>query len=195
MNIGITGGIGSGKTTICKVIEALGYPVYYADLEAKRIINENIGIQYELKELFGNEAFLDRTLNRTFIANIVFNNEHKLNELNEIIHPAVRRDFYDWSKKQNNTLIFQESALLFETNASSFFDASILVLAPIEERINRTIVRDNCTREEVKARIRTQWTDERKADLSTFQISNGNQDMVLEQILICLTKLNTYSPV
>ena len=135
--IGLTGGIGSGKTTIAKMFEELGVPVYYADDEAKKLMNSNKRIQNKLVQEFGKEAFKDGELNKTFIASIVFNDKSKLNIINTIVHPEVERHFKKWTDRQNSVYVIQENAIIFESGSQDKFDKIITVTAPVDIKIKR----------------------------------------------------------
>lgn len=187
--IGVSGGIGSGKSFVCKRIEARGYPVYYSDLQAKRLMNENETIRLELTALFGEEVYLKNELNRPFLASIIFNNEQRRRQVNQIVHPQVQADFSTWSNEQHSKMVFYESALLFESNAYKLLDATILVVAPQELRIERTMKRDNVTREEIEARISSQGNQETYRELATFCIENGVDANLDQQLDLILQKL------
>jgi dephospho-CoA kinase len=182
--IGVTGGIGSGKTLICQAFKSIGIPVFHADFESKNILENNISAQQEILEAFGKEAFTADKPDRKKIASIVFNNPTKLAQLNAILHPKVRTHFADWTKKNaHQPYVIQEAAILFETGLWQQFDKTILVTAPLEERINRVILRDKTNKEAIVQRINNQWTDEKKAELASFIIHNSNTDRLLPQVL------------
>jgi len=171
--IGLTGGIGSGKTSIMKFIETLGYKVYYTDDAGKRIMQEKEIID-KIVLLLG-ESILnnDLSLNRKAIADIVFNDSIKLDKLNQIIHPAVAKDFENFiSNLDENELVIKESAILFESKANEKCDVVILITAPEDLRIERVMLRDNSTLENVKSRIRNQISDEIKKNKSDYVINN-----------------------
>jgi dephospho-CoA kinase len=174
INIGITGGIGSGKTTVCKLFVGFGVPIYNADERAKLLMTTDKEIITNLKKAFGTTVYLpDGALNRAFLANIVFNNAEKLAELNTITHPAVLKDTENWQKlhtKQPYTL--KEAALLIESGSYQQLDKLIVVVAPLEVRIARTMHRDNCDRAAVLARIGKQLSDEERAKYADFVITN-----------------------
>ena len=171
--LGLTGGIGSGKTTVAGFFEELGIPVFIADLEAKKIMNEDRLVREEIIELLGKEAYVDGKPNRKFIAEQVFNDQPKLEQLNAIIHPAVGTYFQQWKDHQQNVpYVVYEAAILFEKGGYKRCDKNLLVIAPYEERIKRLLQRDNSTLEEIKARINNQWSDEKKAALADFIIDN-----------------------
>ena len=171
--VGLTGGIGSGKTTIANHFKSHGVPVYIADDEARKIM-ESQTIIAEIKKVFGNAVFDHDTLNREKLAKIVFDNTEKLENLNSIVHPAVRKHFAQWlSKQQANPIIIYEAAILFESGNYKNCDFIITVTAPLESRINRVIARDYTTKELVLKRIEAQWTDEQRISKSDFVIQNN----------------------
>jgi dephospho-CoA kinase len=191
-SIGISGGIGAGKTTVCSVIEKLGYPVFYADLEARKIMNENEQIKAQIIELIGDDAYENNVLNRTIVALRIFNNNDLKEKINSIVHPAVYDAFEAWKKNQNSELVFNESALLFETGSYKRFDKTIVVIADMETRINRVTKRDQISRTEVILRISHQLDDSIKINLSNYQLSNNDTDLILPKLLEILEdcKLN-----
>lgn len=170
--IGLTGGIGSGKTTIAKMFEALGVPVYYADDEAKKLMNSSKKIKEKLIKTFGNESYTSGILNRKYLADLVFHDKKKLAEINEIVHPEVDRHFKSWVQKQNTPYVLQENAIIFENKKQDVFDAIITVSTPIEIKIDRVISRDTTSRENVLARIKNQLNDAYKIANSTYVIYN-----------------------
>lgn len=181
--IGLTGGIGSGKSIICEVLKTIGYPVFNSDDEAKLLMVNNQEVIQQIKELFGEEAYKDKLLNRAFLADKIFNNEELKLALNRIVHPAVRNAFESWSNKQNKALVFNEAAILFETGAYKKFDYTVLVTAPEKIRIERVVSRDNTTEQEVQQRMNNQWKDEVKSELASFVINNNNTTLVTPQVL------------
>ena len=170
--VGLTGGIGSGKSTIAKMFEDLGVAVYIADIEAKKLMNEDPTVKKEITDLFGEEAYLNNTLNRPFIANIVFNDSTQLEKLNAIVHPAVANHFDKWKDRQNGNYVIKEAAILFENGGYKQCDHTILVVAPLDLRICRVLNRDQSTRDEVLSRIKNQWDDDQKIPLADFVIQN-----------------------
>jgi len=191
--IGITGGIGVGKTTVCNIIEAMGYPVFYSDDVAKRLQNENIELKTEIIHLFGEKAYLNNQLNRPYIAECVFSNPTLLQQLNEIIHPKVRAAFEEFCKKYNNSeFIFNEAAILFESGGNKKMDANILVIADEEIRIQRAMKRDHVTKEVVLKRIQHQWPQEKLMDLSDFHIKNDEKSPLIPQIVDLFEKLKNH---
>lgn len=184
--IGITGGIGSGKTTITKYIESLGYPIYIADDEAKKLLDTPEVIN-ELRVTFSEEIIENNLVDKKKLATFVFGNESNLKKLNEIIHPKVRQHFINWSKQYD--IVVKEAAILFESGAYKDCDYTILITAPEDVRVERVISRDNTTKEEVLKRIRSQWSDEDKAKLADFVIENVDLEKSKEEIKEILKKV------
>ncbi|TDG36041.1 dephospho-CoA kinase [Pedobacter changchengzhani] len=183
--VGITGGIGSGKTTVCKVFEVLGIPVFYADTVAKEIMVKDDVLINGIEATFGAESyFANGKLNNKHIANIVFNNEAELAKLNALVHPAVFRAFNDWGNSMPNTVPYtlKEAALLFESKSYTMCDTTILVTAPIELRLQRVMERDGVTEAQVKARMDKQFSDEEKAKLAVHFIVNDEKNAIIEQV-------------
>jgi dephospho-CoA kinase len=180
--IGLTGGIGSGKTTISSYFVTFGIPVYIADDEAKKITNEP-EIIFKIKEFFGSEIFENNILDRKKLASIVFDDKSKLEQLNKIIHPAVQKHFENWLQNHSKSkFIIKESAILFETGGYKKCDYIITVVVPLDERIKRIMIRDKCSEEDVKKRIQNQWNDEQKSEKSDFVIQNSNLDIAKSQV-------------
>lgn len=180
--IGITGGIGSGKSLVAEIIKAMGYPVYNSDERAKELTESNPKIKEGLIFLFGEEIYQNDTLNKFALAQAIFSDESLREKVNALIHPIVREDFNLWALAQNNSLIFNESAILFETGSYKNFDAIILVFAPIELRIQRIMKRDNCSENEVLKRMNSQFSDEEKYQLTEFRVLNDEQTPLLVQV-------------
>lgn len=189
LNVGLTGGIGSGKSTIAKVFEVLGIPVYYADERAKEIMNEDEALKRKIIQLFGNDAYSNNKLNRSFIAEQVFGNATKLSRLNEIVHPATIADAHQWLQQQKSPYAIKEAALIFESGAQEYLDKVIGVYAPTPLRIHRVMQRDNSSREEVMARLDKQLDETIKMRLCDYVITNNDQEMVLPQVLAIHEKL------
>lgn len=182
IRVGITGGIGAGKTTVCKEIEKMGYPVFYSDDEAKKLMTDNAEVVQKITEFFGKEAYVNRQLNRKHLAQQIFTNENLKEALNQIVHPAVRKAFVQWSETQTAEIVFNEAAILFETGQYKTFDYTVLVTAPSSIRIERVVKRDNTTPEEVQKRINNQWPDEKKTQFTSFVIVNDGKREILPQI-------------
>ncbi|RTY95082.1 dephospho-CoA kinase [Flavobacterium sp. GT3R68] len=188
--IGLTGGIGSGKTTIAKYIESQGIPVYIADDIAKKIL-ELPQIKSEIASHYGEEIFENGKLNRHKLAEIVFSDSNKLKRLNDIVHPAVRSDFDAWLEQHSHfPWVVKEAAILFESGSDKDCDVIITVTAPLEDRIQRIINRDNTAVENVMDRIKNQWTDEMRTDKSDYIVENKNVKVAKHQIDEILKKLN-----
>jgi len=183
LKIGITGGIGSGKSTVAKVFETLGIPVYYADAAAKRLMTENEELKQALTEAFGPETYINGQLNRTFLSARVFNNEAALKQLNALVHPVVIKDGTDWMGRQTSPYAIKEAALFFETGSAAGLDFVIGVSAPEAVRIGRVMNRDGISRSEVLARMQKQIKEEIKLRLCDFIITNNEQEMVIPQVL------------
>ncbi len=182
MIIGLTGGIGSGKSTIASFFKELGVPVYIADDRAKQLMEDDESIKKRIIAEFGDKAYDASKPNRNYIAQIVFNNPSKLAVLNGIIHPAVRADFDSWYKRQDAPYVIKEVAILFESGGDQLCDAIISVTAPEEIRIDRVVNRDQTTREAVKDRIKNQWTDQQRIEKSTYVIENIDLDSTKEKV-------------
>lgn len=170
--IGLTGGIGSGKTTVAQMFEALGVPVYNSDERAKELMNTSHKLISGIKELLGEEAYKGKILNRNYIAQQVFSSKDLLNQLNAIVHPAVREDFKSWAASQDSPYVIQEAAVLFENGAYENFDRMILVTAPKQLRLERIMHRDQIAENNILARMNHQWEDEKKLPLAHFVIEN-----------------------
>ncbi|MGE6355048.1 dephospho-CoA kinase [Flavobacterium sp. NPDC079362] len=188
--IGLTGGIGSGKTTIAKYFSAMGVPVYIADDAAKKVMQSE-SIISQIKTTFGDSLFEDKVLNRAKLAEIVFNNADKLAQLNAIVHPAVKKDFELWlDENKKYSYVLYEAAILFESGRYKECDVIITVTAPEEIRIERVVKRDNTTRGQVLSRMKMQWNDEKRISLSNFVINNSNLKIAKEEVVKILKILN-----
>ncbi|SEM12288.1 dephospho-CoA kinase [Aquimarina amphilecti] len=170
--IGLTGGIGSGKSTVAKMFADLGVPIYIADDEAKKLMHDDLSVKNQIIELLGVESYIEEELNRPFIADKVFNNKELLEKLNSIVHPAVADHFVKWKNKQKSEYVIKEAAILFENGGYQQCDFTILVTAPEETRIKRVLKRDNTTKSQVLARLKNQWKDSKKIPLANFVIIN-----------------------
>lgn len=166
----------------------MGYPVYSSDQRAKDLMHEDQAIVSGLKELFGEEAYLDLNLNRPYIAARIFQDHSKRTAMNNLVHPAVRADFQKWIKQQHAPILFQESALLFETGSYKLFDGVVLVSAPEEVRMQRIRERDHLTDEQVQARFKAQLSEEEKMKLTNYIIYNDGNQLLVPQILDLLKK-------
>ena len=172
LKVGLTGGIGSGKTTISKMFKEIGVPVYIADEAGKELMETSLKIRKKIVEFLGEESYKDGKPNRPFIASKVFKDKELLEKLNSIIHPAVADHFKNWLSNQSSAYIIYEAAILFEKGSHKNFDFSILVTAPKETRIQRVLKRDNTSREQIEARMNNQWSDEKKINLADFIMKN-----------------------
>jgi dephospho-CoA kinase len=182
LRIGITGGIGSGKSVVSKIIESLGYTVFNSDLEAKKIINNNAEVRSELIALFGSEIYTDQGLNRELLAELIFSNNSLREAVNKIVHPRVREAFDQLCASNSKSLIFNEAAILIETGAYEQFDEILLITANTEDRIARVMNRDGVSREQVQSRIDNQWDDDRKREFINFEIKNDDAQPLLIQV-------------
>lgn len=188
--IGLTGGIGSGKTTISKWFEAENIPVYIADNEAKKMMLLQNTID-KIVVIFGKEILQNGTINTKELSKIVFNNPEKLKQLNQIIHPLVKNHFDNWVDLHSKyPFIIKEVAILFESGSYKYCDKIITVVTNLSTRISRVMQRDNCTEQEVLDRIKNQWTDEQRIEKSDFIIENNTSQIAKEQFLAVLKKLN-----
>jgi dephospho-CoA kinase len=185
LKIGITGGIGSGKTTVCRVFELLGIPIFYADTVAKLIMNTDPVLKEEILKTFGEKSYsMDGVLNRAHLSSIVFNNESELNKLNALVHPAVFRAFDKWLAIHHDApYIIKEAALLFETKSYTMCDLSILVVSPEASRVRRVIARDGISQDEIVLRMKRQFSDEQKMKLADHILFNDENQLLIPQIL------------
>lgn len=191
--VGLTGGIGSGKTIISKVFEAMGCVIYNSDEKAKEVyFNENI--REKIIELLGEKSYLShQEINKEYISETVFNNSILLEKLNSIIHPEVKNDFIAFQKKQNqNSIIIKESALLFEKNIYKELSFNILIIAPKELKISRVKSRSNLSDIEIEKRMMAQWQDDKKIPLADFVIDNSGNTSIIEQVISCIQKINSH---
>lgn len=182
MVVGLTGGIGSGKSTIAKAFAALGIAVFNSDEQAKALIANNAQVKKRIIAAFGEEAYQNGEYNRAYIAQIVFNNSEKLAILNGIVHPALAKYFNQWAKKQTSPYVLKEAAILFESGSYKDCDYIITVTAPEEVRIARVMARDHCTEAQVRARMAQQWSDAQRIALSDAVIENVDLESAKEQV-------------
>jgi dephospho-CoA kinase len=183
MKLGITGGIGSGKTSVCRVFNVLGIPVFSADTEARKIMNSDSDIILKVKTIVGKDIYISGSLDRMELARLIFNNENLLKEINHAVHPVVFEHFKTWERSATAPYVIMEAAILFESGASELVDRIITVVAPVEERIERVVRRNNLTREQVLERIRNQMEDKEKISLSDYVIYNSEHEMIIPAIL------------
>ena len=193
MTIGLTGGIGSGKSTVAAMFEAMGYPVFYSDQAAKAIMRNDPNVQEAIIQQFGENAYQNGELNRQWLAQRIFSQPEEKEFINYLVHPLVRNAFSEFAHNQISPLVFNEAAILFETGGNFYFDKTILVVAPSELRIARVMKRDACTRENVENRMNNQWTDEQKIPLADHVIVNDDAQPLLQQIEKLVDGLTTYS--
>ena len=183
IKVGLTGNIGSGKSTVARIFESLGIPVYHADLEAKKMLEVEL-VKTDLLTGFGQEIFDEGTVDRKKLASLVFNNSKKLHELNAIIHPLVKEGLARFfHENQAYPFVIQEAAILFETGFNKDFDKIILVTSPDELANKRVMLRDGVNISEVEQRRSNQWSQEKKIGLSDFIINNDESEMLLPQVL------------
>lgn len=182
IKLGITGGIGSGKSTIASLLEIYSIPVYIADKESKQLTNTSPVIRKQLIQLFGDEIYTATGLNKQLLASHIFDNPNALKQVNAIIHPEVSHHFQEWASKQQSNLCAIESAILFESGFDHLIDISLMVYAPLELRVERTLIRDSASRKEVIDRISNQLSDEIKKERSDYVIYNDDQQALLPQI-------------
>jgi len=182
--IGLTGGIGAGKTTVAKVFKALGIPVFNADEIAKELMQTNPVIKAQLLTTFGDKVYLaNGALDRTYLANIVFKDAYQLALLNAIVHPVTIQAAKDWAATQSTPFVIKEAALLFESGATDGLTAVIGVAAPLNLRIQRVMQRDACSKLDVEQRMRHQISDTIKIKLCDWVIDNNDQDLIIPQVL------------
>ena len=189
MRIGLTGGIGSGKSTVAKIFETLGIPVYYADDAAKRIMNENDELREAIQTHFGAETYTNNKLNRSHLASLVFGDEKKLALLNELVHPLTIADSDRWMKAQTSAYAIKEAALIFESDVWKGLDKVIGVSAPQELRLQRAMQRDSISKEAVLARMNKQMNEDEKMKRCDFVIYNDETQLLIPQVLELHEKL------
>ncbi|KEO72855.1 dephospho-CoA kinase [Anditalea andensis] len=192
--IGLTGGIGSGKTTVTKIFAILGIPIYYADERAKWLMAHDYNLVKAITANFGNESYFeDGTLNRIFLGNNVFNDKKKTELINALVHPAVKTDFEAWANRQQSPYIIKEAALLFETGSYRHLDKIINVSSPLKIRIARILFRDMHRSEaQINDIIDKQWSDEEKNKLSDYIIKNVENKLLIPQVLDIHSKLTAH---
>jgi len=181
IKVGLTGGIGSGKTTVAKMFEELGVPLFIADVEAKKIL-DTPKVSAQVAKLFNLGLNSDGLIHKPDLASIVFNDSEALDQLNSIIHPKVHECFKNWLHDQDAPYIMYEAAIIFEKDRASDFDFTILVSAPEEERIQRVVERDGVDAEAVRSRMRAQWPEHKKKKFASFIVSNTNLNETRQQV-------------
>ncbi|MBN1989222.1 MAG: dephospho-CoA kinase [Bacteroidales bacterium] len=190
IKVGVTGGIGSGKSTVCRVLTALGYPVFHADLEARAITNADTEVVAQITLLLGDQAYIGGALNRPFVAEKVFASTTLLAGLNAIVHPAVERHFEQWCQQHSShKLVFEEAAVLFESGAHKRMDYVVAVVADVEQRLKRVTKRDDATEQMVLDRMKNQLSADELIARSSFVVKNNDTDMVLPQVFTLLENL------
>ncbi|ASS47642.1 MAG: dephospho-CoA kinase [Candidatus Fluviicola riflensis] len=182
LKVGITGGIGSGKSTVCAVLKAMGHPVYNSDERAKTIMETSSEVREQLISVFGEPTFENNQLNRPYLAQAIFNDPAKREQINAIVHPVVRTDFQQWANSQTSSIIFQESALLIETGGYRLLDFTVLVTAPEELRVQRVLKRDAADETAVRSRIKSQLSDEEQRKSADFVIRNDERSLLVPQV-------------
>lgn len=184
LRIGLTGGIGSGKSTVARIFSVLGIPVYDSDTASKRLMAEDEMLKDKIIQSFGKESYINGRLNRKYLSEQVFSDPKKTDLLNSIVHPATIKDAEEWMKKQNSPYLIKEAALIFESGSNRFLDKVIGVSSPLSLRMERTMKRSNITAEQVKARINLQMDEEEKMALCDYIIVNDEQQMLIPQVLL-----------
>ncbi len=188
--IGLTGGIGSGKSFVANVIEIMGIPVYDSDRHAKYLMQNDRYLREKLVIEFGSLIYTDDSLNRQYLSSLVFSKPDRLNTLNQLVHPAVKTDFLIWADKKRSPLVFLESAILFESEFSLLMDKIVVVTAPLELRIDRIIQRDGMTKEAGMQRLKNQWSDEKKISMADYVIENDDKHSIIEQVTKIIDELS-----
>ena len=183
LRIGLTGGIGSGKTTVAHIFETLGIPVYYSDDAAKKIMNENVVLQQQIIQHFGEESYINGQLNRPYLAGVIFNNDEKRTLLNSLVHPLTIDDANNWMLQKNTPYAIKEAALIFESDVWKHLDKVIGISAPYELRLQRAMQRDNINREAVEARMAKQMNEEEKMKRCDYILYNDEQQLLIPQVI------------
>jgi dephospho-CoA kinase len=181
--LGITGGIGSGKTSVCRVFEVLGIPTFSADREASKLMEKDKEIVEKINSIVGKDLYSSGSLDRMELATIIFNDDNLLKKINSVVHPAVFKAFEKWTISQTGSYVIMEAAILFESGAAEFVDRVATVAAPVEQRVQRVILRNKLSREQVMERMRNQMEDEERIKLSDYVINNSENDMIIPEIL------------
>ena len=181
--IGLTGNIGSGKTTVASCFEILGIAVFNADKQAKLLMNKDVNLKQSLIAEFGKEVYLDNELNRKYLSKLAFNDDLVLKRLNALVHPVVQEAFEKWSIQQSGAYVIKEAAILFESNTYQSLDATICISCPEEIRLKRILKRDDLSEKDLRQRMSHQWAEEKKISLSDYVITNDDSSLVMPQIL------------
>jgi dephospho-CoA kinase len=191
VKLGITGGIGAGKSMVCRVLEVLGVPVYYADDRAKWLMNHQPKLKQSIALLFGTKSYREGVLDNRFIAERIFTNQDLIKQMNTLVHPAVKQDFKEWCVTQSKKIVAKETALLFETGSYKELDQSWLVTCPIDKRIKRVKKRDpSRSDQEILGIIEKQWNDEEKLPLADIILANDEEQLLIPQVLTALSKVD-----
>jgi dephospho-CoA kinase len=183
LKVGVTGGIGSGKSTICRIFETINIPVYYADVRARELIEGDDRLIEGYQFLFGPDAYINGRLNKNFVAEKIFTNKALLQKVNSLVHPVVYEDFEKWMHRQDSPYVIKEAAVLLEAGGHKMLDKVVLVSAPEELRISRVAARDKVKREQVMERIHNQWSDERRRPFCDYEIVADDQHLLVPQVL------------
>lgn len=191
--VGLTGGIGSGKSTVAKMFKELGVPVYNSDKEAKKLMKSSKKVKKAIMELLGEDAYQNEKINKPFIANKIFNDKGLLQKMNAIVHPAVKKHFLKWVDKQETPYVIQETALIFENDNAENYDLILLVTAPVGERIARVVKRDGISRSKVEERMNNQLSDDFKAEKSDYTIENSDIEHTKIQVSDIYNRLLKHS--
>ncbi len=181
--LGVTGGIGSGKTTVCRIFRVLGVPVFVADTVAREVMEDDREIRTSINLIAGEDLYSSGTLNRKELARLIFNRPELLRRVNAAVHPAVLRRFDEWASTSDNPYVIMEAAILFEAGADALVDRVVTISAPVEERITRVMGRNDLTREEVIRRINNQLEDEEREEQSYYILNNADNEMIIPEIL------------
>lgn len=192
MKLGVTGGIGSGKTSVCRVFNILGIPVFSADPEAREIMDNDKGIMRRINSIAGKDLYINGSLDRMEMAALIFNDNTLLEKVNSLVHPVVFDHFKRWEMDQTAPYVIMEAAILFESGASKLVDRITTVVAPIEERVERVIHRNSLSREQILERMRNQMDDDSMIKLSDYVIHNSENDMIIPAILKIHEDILTY---
>jgi dephospho-CoA kinase len=193
VRVGLTGGIGSGKSTVAQIFEVLGIPVYYADIAAKRLMNEDPQVRSAIATIFGKQAYVNNILDRKYISSIVFSDPARLALLNSIVHPATKKDGEAWMQQQTSPYAIHEAALIFEAKVSERLDQVVGVSSPIELRIKRAMERDKVSSDEVLKRMEQQLDEDLKMSKCDFILVNDEQQLLIPQVLDLHEKLTVLS--
>lgn len=189
MKIGITGGIGSGKSVVSELLRCMGYPVFDTDREAKQLMEQSVVIRAKLTEVFGDQVYANGKLNRPYLASLIFHDVAARLQVNAIVHPEVRSCFRNWCEKQHSDIVFFESAILYESDFHHLADAIWVISAPEKVRLKRTVRRDGAAPEQVLARMRSQLAQEEKEARADFVIRNNDQEPLIPQVISALDGL------